>query len=145
MALCEVVTLPETPPALAAAALALVAAQGKTAVRATDTPGFVVNRLLVPFLAQAVAMHDRGVATTADIDAAMRLGASHPMGPLLLADYVGLDTTLSILRNWTAQYPEERAFFVPDGLVARVAAGKLGRKSGEGYYKWSGNKALGPV
>jgi len=95
MALCEVVALPSTAPAITSAAVALVRAQGKTPVLCTDTPGFVVNRLLVPFLAQAVAMHDRGVASTADIDAAMKLGTGHPMGPLQLADYVGLDTTLS--------------------------------------------------
>ena len=94
MALCEVISLPSTAPALTAAAVALVRAQGKTPVLCTDTPGFVVNRLLVPFLAQAVAMHDRGVASTQDIDAAMKLGTGHPMGPLQLVDYVGLDTTL---------------------------------------------------
>ena len=106
MALCEVITLPTTPPAVAAAITALVTSQGKTPVHATDTAGFVVNRLLVPFFAQAIAMHDRGVATTVDIDTAMRLGCGHPMGPLMLADYVGHDTTLSILKvRWGARVP----------------------------------------
>ena len=79
MALCEVISLPSTAADITAAAVELVKAQGKTAVLCTDTPGFVVNRLLVPFLAQAVALHDRGVASTADIDAAMKLGCGHPV------------------------------------------------------------------
>ena len=94
MALCEVVVLPTTRAGAREALVALVKAQGKTPILVADTPGFVVNRLLVPFLAQAVALAERKVATVADIDAAMRLGCGHPMGPLQLADYVGLDTTL---------------------------------------------------
>ena len=110
MALCEVIATPQTAPWAIEAATALVRAQGKTAVQAKDSPGFVVNRLLVPFLAQAIRLHSEGVASTGDIDAAMKLGCGHPMGPLQLADYVGLDTTLFILRNWTAKYPGEPAF-----------------------------------
>ena len=110
MALCEVVSTPQTLRAHVDAATALVKAQGKTAVQCKDSAGFVVNRLLVPFLAQAIRLHSEGVASTADIDTAMRLGCGHPMGPLHLADYVGLDTTLFILRNWTQKYPGEAAF-----------------------------------
>jgi 3-hydroxyacyl-CoA dehydrogenase len=110
MALCEVISTPHTAPAVTEAVTALVRAQGKTPVQCKDSPGFVVNRLLVPFLAQAIRLHSEGVASTADIDAAMRLGCGHPMGPLQLADYVGLDTTLFILKNWTAKYPGEPAF-----------------------------------
>ena len=110
MALCEVVSTPQTLRVHVDAATALVKAQGKTAVQCKDSAGFVVNRLLVPFLAQAIRLHSEGVASTADIDTAMRLGCGHPMGPLHLADYVGLDTTLFILRNWTQKYPGEAAF-----------------------------------
>lgn len=89
MALCEVATLPTTPPDVTATAFALVRAQGKTPVLCTDSPGFIVNRLLVPFIAQAVALHDRGVASVADIDAAMKLGTGHPMGCVVRARAAG--------------------------------------------------------
>lgn len=110
MQLCEVITTQATAPSVREAVTALVRAQGKTAVHCADSPGFVVNRLLVPFLAQAMRLRAEGVASTADIDAAMKLGCGHPMGPLQLADYVGLDTTLYILQNWTTKYPQEPAF-----------------------------------
>lgn len=108
-----------------------------------DTPGFIVNRLLVPALAQAMAMVDRGHATIEDIDVSMQLGAGHPMGPLTLADYVGLDTSLSILEGWQENFPDEPAFIVPDCLRQKVAEGKFGRKSGVGFYNWEGDKRLG--
>lgn len=87
-------------------------------------------RLLVPNIANAIEMAGRGDASIQDIDAAMKLGAGYPMGPLTLADYVGLDTTLSILQGWVRDYPREPSFFVPAVLEAKVRAGKLGRKSG---------------
>lgn len=117
-------------------------AVGKTAVACRDTPGFVVNRLLVPYMAQAIAMLDRGDASKEDIDSAMRLGAGHPMGPLTLADYVGLDTCLNILKGWTAKYPKESAFFIPPILEAMVRDGKLGRKTGQGFYRWEGDRVV---
>lgn len=118
-------------------------ALGKTAVACTDTPGFIVNRLLVPYLAQAMALVDRGVATAEDVDTAMRLGAGHPMGPIHLADYVGLDTSLSILQGWVKSNPELAAeIAIPKSLVEHVKAGHLGRKTGQGYYKWDGDKKL---
>jgi len=107
-----------------------------------DTPGFVVNRLLVPYLAQALAMYDRGEASYQDIDEAMKRGAGYPMGPFHLADYVGLDTIHSVLTGWKEAYPKEPAFIVPDCLIELVKKGKLGRKSGEGFYKWEGNKKI---
>ena len=110
MALCEVISTPQTLPTHLEAATALVRLQGKTPVQCKDSPGFIVNRLLVPFLAQAIALLDKGVAGVGDIDTAMKLGCGHPMGPLQLADYVGLDTTLFILKNWTSKYPAEPAF-----------------------------------
>ena len=142
MALVEVITLDETDAAVTAAAHAFVRAIGKTPVACKDTPGFVVNRLLVPYMAQAFKLVGDGVASFKDVDVAMKLGAGHPMGPFTLADYVGLDTTLSILENWSTMYPTEPAFFVPQLLRERVAAGHLGRKSGRGFYVWKGNTPL---
>eukprot|EP00008_Paramoeba_atlantica_P006271 CAMPEP_0201490612 /NCGR_PEP_ID=MMETSP0151_2-20130828/26730_1 /ASSEMBLY_ACC=CAM_ASM_000257 /TAXON_ID=200890 /ORGANISM="Paramoeba atlantica, Strain 621/1 / CCAP 1560/9" /LENGTH=331 /DNA_ID=CAMNT_0047876623 /DNA_START=48 /DNA_END=1043 /DNA_ORIENTATION=+ len=111
----------------------------KIPVRCKDSPGFIVNRLLVPYLAQSVALYERGDASIEDIDNGMKFGAGHPMGPILLADYVGLDTTLFILEGWVKNHPNEPAFFIPESLKKKVAEGKLGRKSGEGYYKWEGD------
>ena len=131
MKLCEVVQTPEVDDEVVELVDGWARLTGKITVRCKDTPGFIVNRLLVPNLAAAIAMAERGDAAIEDIDAAMCLGAGHPMGPLQLADYVGLDTCLSILKGWCAQYPDEPAFFVPPSLTAKVSAGKLGRKSGE--------------
>jgi len=117
---------------------------GKTSVACGDTPGFIVNRLLVPALVQGILMVDRGEASVEDVDVSMQLGAGHPMGPLKLADYVGLDTCLSILEGWVKDYPNEPAFIVPSSLRAKVAAGRFGRKSGHGYYLWDGDKPLAP-
>jgi len=139
MKLVEVIRTDDTSPAIFKRAMAFGEALGKTPIEAIDTPGFVVNRLLVPYLIEAIALAERGVASYKDIDVAMRLGASHPMGPIQLADYVGLDTTLSIITGWQRDYPDG-GFTVPESLRAKVAAGKLGRKSGEGFYKWEGDK-----
>ena len=126
MALVEVVPLEATEPAVTAAVTAFVRSCGKTPVLARDTPGFIVNRLIVPYLAQAFKLVDDGVASFRDVDVAMRLGAGHPMGPFTLADYVGLDTTLSILRNWRQAHPGEPAFIEPPAvLVQKVAAGNV--------------------
>ena len=140
MKLVEVVKTDQTDPAIFARAMDFSTSLGKVAVECIDTPGFVVNRLLVPYLCSAILMVERGVATPADVDTAMKLGAGHPMGPIQLADYVGLDTCLSIMVGWKEDYPDEPAFVVPESLRAKVAEGKLGRKSGEGYFKWAGDK-----
>ena len=105
-----------------------------------DLSGFVVNRLLVPYMVQALLMLDRGDASKEDIDTAMQFGCGHPMGPITLTDYVGLDTTLFILEGWVSRYPDEPAFAIPNILKEKVAAGKLGRKTGEGFYTWDGDK-----
>ena len=108
-------------------------------------PPFIQNPLsglLVPYIASALLLVERGVANIKDVDIAMRLGASHPMGPIALADYVGLDTCLSILQGWHAEFPNEAAFAVPESLRAKVAEGKLGRKTGEGFHKWDGDKLI---
>jgi 3-hydroxyacyl-CoA dehydrogenase len=96
----------------------------------------------VPYMASALLLVERNVATIKDVDIAMRLGASHPMGPIALADYVGLDTCLSILQGWHSEFPNDAAFVVPESLRAKVAEGKFGRKSGEGFYKWEGDKMV---
>ena len=140
MKLVEVVRADETTDDAFAAAKAFGEACGKVPVSCKDTPGFVVNRLLVPYMSQALLMLDRGDATKEDIDAAMQFGCGYPMGPLTLTDYVGLDTTLSILQGWTKTYPNEPAFVIPEILERKVREGKLGRKSGEGFYKWDGDK-----
>ena len=102
----------------------------------------MIHRLLVPSLAQALLLLERGDATMEDIDVSMQLGAGHPMGPITLADYVGLDTVLSILEGWVHNYPNERAFSVPTILREKVKLGHLGRKSGQGFYTWNGNKRV---
>jgi 3-hydroxyacyl-CoA dehydrogenase len=99
-----------------------------------------VNRLLVPYLAEAIRMVERGDATPADIDAGMTLGCGYPMGPFTLLDYVGLDTTLFILEGWAKLHPENPLFSPPKLLLDKVKAGKLGRKTGEGFFKWEGDK-----
>lgn len=136
MKLCELIQTPHTDPEAFEKVRSFVEKCGKTVVVCADTPGFIVNRLLVPYIASAIAMADRRDASIPDIDTAMRLGAGNPMGPILLADYVGLDLNLNILRGWMAAYPDEPAFFIPKALEAKVAAGKFGRKSGEGFYIW---------
>ncbi len=143
MRLVEVVRTDRTDEDVFAAARSFGEAVGKTPVSCKDTPGFVVNRLLVPYMTQALLMLERGDASKEDIDAAMRLGCGHPMGPLTLTDYVGLDTTLYILEGWCERYPNEPAFEIPASLKRMVAEGKLGRKSGEGFYKWDGDKIVG--
>ncbi|MFT4648160.1 MAG: 3-hydroxyacyl-CoA dehydrogenase [Glaciecola sp.] len=140
MRLVEVVRTDDTDAAVFDAARNFGKACGKQAVACKDTPGFVVNRLLVPYMVQAIQMLDRGDASKEDIDTAMQFGCGHPMGPLTLTDYVGLDTTLSILEGWVERYPNEPAFSIPESLRTKVAQGKLGRKTGEGYYAWEGDK-----
>jgi len=144
MRLTEVIRTEYTDEAVFALTKAWSDSLGKTSVCCGDTPGFIVNRLLVPALAQAVLMAERGDASVGDIDVSMQLGAGHPMGPIMLADYVGLDTTLSILKGWVAEFPGEPAFIVPKSLEAKVAKGRLGRKSGHGFYEWEGDKPVGP-
>jgi 3-hydroxyacyl-CoA dehydrogenase len=138
--LVEVVRTDMTSDVAFAAARAFGEACGKTPVSCKDTPGFVVNRLLVPYMVQAMQMLQRGDATKEDIDTAMKLGCGYPMGPIELTDYVGLDTTLSIVEGWTERYPDDPAFAVPKLLEQKVREGKLGRKSGEGFYAWEGDK-----
>ncbi len=140
MRLVEVVRTDNTDEDVFAAARSFGEATGKVPVACKDTPGFVVNRLLVPYMTQALEMLERGDASKEDIDAAMQFGCGHPMGPITLTDYVGLDTTLYILEGWCERFPNEPAFSIPEVLRTKVKEGKLGRKSGEGFYKWDGDK-----
>jgi 3-hydroxyacyl-CoA dehydrogenase len=142
MKLVEVVRTQDTSEEVFASARAFGESCGKTPVACKDTPGFVVNRLLVPYLVQSLLLLERGDASASDIDTAMKLGCGHPMGPIELSDYVGLDTTLSILEGWVAAHPKEPAFVIPAILKKKVAEKKLGRKSGEGFYKWEGDKKV---
>jgi len=109
---------------------------GKECVRCKDTPGFIVNRLLVPYMAEAMRLYERGDASCRDIDTAMKLGAGYPMGPFELMDYVGHDTTLFIMEGWSKKFPENPQFQAPESIKKLVKEGKLGKKSGEGFYKY---------
>jgi 3-hydroxyacyl-CoA dehydrogenase len=140
MKLVEVIRAEKSADDVVAAARAFGEAVGKVPIEAPDTPGFVVNRLLVPLLLEAVRMIDRGEATAQDVDTGMTLGCGHPMGPITLLDYVGLDTTLFIVEGWHERYPDQPLFEPPAILKKMVAEGKLGRKSGQGFYEWDGDK-----
>jgi len=109
---------------------------GKVTVACKDTPGFIVNRLLVPYMLEAVRMAERGDATKEDIDTAMKLGAGYPMGPFELSDYVGLDTTKFIQDGWQKNYPDNPLFRASKLINKLVEEGKLGRKTGEGFFKY---------
>src|SRR5918998_2887831 len=109
---------------------------GKEPVAATDSPGFIVNLLLVPYLLDAARALERGVATTTDLDRAMQLGCGHPMGPLTLLDYIGLDTVVRISEIMFDAYREPR-YAAPPLLQRMVVAGFHGRKNGRGFYDYS--------
>jgi 3-hydroxybutyryl-CoA dehydrogenase len=137
MQLVEVVRSIETSEATVAAATAFVTGLGKVPVTTRDESGFLVNLLLVPYLLDAVRALERGVGDTAAIDTGMTLGAGHPMGPLTLLDFVGLDTVVRIAEIMFDQYREPR--YAPPPLLRRmVSAGRLGRKNQLGFYDWRG-------
>ncbi|HPF60660.1 MAG: 3-hydroxyacyl-CoA dehydrogenase family protein [Gemmatimonadetes bacterium] len=136
MALVEVVRSVRTSPAVLATGEAFVRGLGKVPVPARDESGFVVNRLLVPYLLDAVRALEHGLGRVEDLDAAMHLGAGHPMGPFTLLDFVGLDTVVRIADIMFDQFREPR--YAPPPLLRRmVAAGYHGRKNGRGFYDWS--------
>lgn len=109
---------------------------GKTVVRTTDKAGFIVNRLLVPYMTDAIRAFEEGVGSITDIDVAMKLGCGHPMGPLTLLDFVGLDTTYYITQVMYDEF-KERRFAAPPLLKRMVMAGWYGKKSSKGFYDWS--------
>ncbi len=108
---------------------------GKTVVLAKDHAGFIVNRLVIPYLCAAIALYDEGFASREDIDTAMTLGMNHPMGPLRLADFIGLDTVLQIAEVLHGEFRDPR-YAPPPRLQRMVDAGHLGRKSGRGFYDY---------
>jgi len=135
MKLVEVVRTIVTSDAAFAAARQFVVALGKDVVEAKDTTGFVVNRLLVPYMLDAVRCYEQGLASKEDIDRGMKLGCGYPMGPFELLDFVGLDTTLYIAEIMFEEFREPR--FAPPSLLRRmVLAGHLGKKSGRGFYDY---------
>ena len=135
MALVEVVRTPETSDETARTIVALAEELGKTPAQANDFPGFVSNRILMPYLNEAVwALHD-GVAEPEAIDTIAKLGFNHPMGPLALADLIGLDTCVAIMEVLESGLGDSR--YAPCPLLREhVAAGRLGRKSGQGFYSY---------
>lgn len=136
MKLVEVIRIPETSNETFQLLMDFSKALQKHPVACKDTPGFIVNRLLVPYMMEAVRMLERGEATVEDIDIAMKLGAGYPMGPFELADYVGLDTTKFIIDGWARRFPDN-PLFKPSPFVDKlVREGKTGRKKGEGFYKY---------
>jgi len=144
MKLVEVIRTILTDDDVYAEAVALVGSMGKTVVRAGDKTGFIVNRLLVPFMLDAIRALEEGLASTEDIDNAMKLGCNHPMGPLTLTDFVGLDTTYYIANIMFDEFKERR--FAPPPLLKRmVQAGLCGRKSGRGFYDYADPKNPKPV
>ncbi|MBL8188538.1 MAG: 3-hydroxybutyryl-CoA dehydrogenase [Acidobacteria bacterium] len=144
MKLVEVIKTILTDEAVYAEAAALAESFGKTVVKAGDKTGFIVNRLLVPFMLDAIRVYEEGLASVVDIDNGMKLGCNHPMGPLTLADFVGLDTTYYIANIMFEEFKERR--FAPPPLLKRmVQAGLYGRKSGRGFYDYSDPKNPKPM
>jgi len=135
MKLVEVVRTILTDEAAVKAATEWVRAVGKTPVQTKDATAFIVNRLLVPYLLDAIRVYESGLATLEDIDQAMKLGCGYPMGPFTLLDLVGLDTTMYVAEVMFDEFREPR--YAPPPLLKRmVMAGHLGRKSGQGFYKY---------
>jgi len=136
MKLVEVVRTIATDPEVYEEMVAFGAKLGKTPVRANDGGGFIVNRLLVPYLLDAIRALEEGVGSVADIDNSMKLGCGYPMGPFTLLDFVGLDTTLYISQIMFEEFKEKR-FAAPPLLKRMVLAGWHGKKSGRGFYDYT--------
>jgi len=136
MKLVEIVRALDTSDETLAAAHQFAERLGKHAIETKDRSGFIVNFLLTPYLMAAVRMFDEGFASREDIDAAMKLGAGHPMGPLTLCDFIGLDVLNAVCVSLYEEF--KRAEYAPPPLMKRmIAAGRLGRKSGKGFYDYA--------
>jgi 3-hydroxybutyryl-CoA dehydrogenase len=135
MTLVEVVVALDTSDDTLAAAKAFVERIGKRPIETKDRSGFIVNMLLVPYLMAAVRMYEDGFATREDIDAGMKLGCGHPMGPLVLCDFIGLDVLYAVCDSLYEEFKRDE--YAPPPLMKRmVASGRLGRKSGRGFYEY---------
>jgi 3-hydroxybutyryl-CoA dehydrogenase len=135
MKLVEVIRALTTSDATYQTMMAFAQSLGKEPITAPDRPGFIVNRLLVPYLLDAVRAYENGLGTLEDIDKGMKLGCGYPMGPFALLDFVGLDTTYYIANIMFEEF-REPAYAPPPLLKRMVLAGRLGRKSGQGFYKY---------
>ena len=135
MKLVEIIPALQTDPAVTALATEMATRLGKTSVACKDTPGFVVNRILIPMMIDAARVFESGVASAEGIDTAMKLGANMPMGPLELMDFVGVDIAYHI-GNVLYDYTREQRFSPPTIMRKMVKAGHLGRKSGKGFYDY---------
>lgn len=140
MPLVEVIPALQTDPAVAALATEMAVRLGKTPVVCKDTPGFVVNRILIPMMIDAARVFESGVADAEGIDTAMKLGANLPMGPLELMDFVGVDIAYHI-GELLYEYTKEQRFSPPTIMRKMVKAGRLGRKTGKGFYDYSKGEA----
>lgn len=141
MKLVEIIATPVTSSSTISTLTALTTKMNKSPVNCKDTPGFIVNRLLVPYMLEAIRMVERGEATAEDIDTAMKLGAGYPMGPFELLDFVGLDTTSYIASGWREKAEKgliSKELVAPIPLMEKmVKEGRLGKKSGQGFYDYS--------
>jgi len=135
MKLVEVIRALTTSDETYQAVFAFATSLGKQPITAPDRPGFIVNRLLVPYLLDAIRAYETGLGTLEDIDTGMKLGCGYPMGPFTLIDFVGLDTTYYIANIMFDEF-REPAYAPPPLLKRMVLAGRLGRKSGHGFYKY---------
>ncbi len=142
MALVEIVLALDTIPGDVAAASDFAEKIGKEPIMTKDRSGFIVNMLLVPYLMAAVRMYEEGFATAEAIDGGMQLGCGHPMGPLTLSDFIGLDVLYSVCDSLYEEF--KRPEYAPPPLLKRmVASGRIGRKSGRGFYDYE--RAPAPV
>jgi 3-hydroxybutyryl-CoA dehydrogenase len=135
MPLIELIRGSATTDATEAAVRDLAAAMGKQVIVSADRPGFIVNRILMPFLGESMRAYAEGLGTAADIDTGAKVGLNHPMGPLELADFIGLDVCLGIMRVLHEGFGDER-FAPPQVLVDLVEAGHLGQKPGQGFHTY---------
>jgi 3-hydroxybutyryl-CoA dehydrogenase len=135
MPLVELIRGSATDEATVAAVRALAGDVGKQVIVSADRPGFIVNRILMPLLAEAIRALEEGIGTAEDIDTGARVGLNHPMGPLALADFIGLDVVLGVLQVLQADLGDPR-FAPPPTLRNLVTAGKLGQKTGEGFFRY---------
>ena len=135
MRLVEVINGKDTLPEVTDAVLRLSEKMGKIPLQCNDSPGFISNRILCPMLNEAILTLQEGVATPEAIDGIMKLGMNHPIGPLALADLIGLDTVLHIM-NVLRQGLEDEKYAPADLLISMVSEGNLGRKTGKGFYSY---------